>query len=625
MTKRLGAFLFYDKDGIVGDYIDYLLEKMNEHLDKLIVICNGEVNEEGKDRLKVFATEMIFRENEGFDAGGWKHLFTKHLSRDELLAYDEIVLFNDSFFGPVYPLEEMFSEMDSRSELDFWGITEHGKTKNLWGLGDYDYFPAHLQSYFLCIRKRMFSDAYFGEYWRNMSVAETIEEAVTCFEVTFTNEFASRGFAWSSYINTDEHITDNLNNINTYIFYLDEILINKRCPFIKRKSLYSGMSGRLEKCDTSFTNRCMKHIEVNTDYPADLIRKQLIRTVNIREIYEAFHLDYILPEEFSMKEVEQKKVALVMHIYYPELFQYCRDYAMSMPEYADIYITTSRTDYMDEIRSLFGEIKCNKLEIIEVDGRGRDLSGLLVGAKEYLPEYEYICFIHDKMSFKDTLPGAGESFCNTLFESMLCSPEYVQNIFALFEQNKLLGVLSPPLSYVGPYVDSYCGSWALKVNIESAKKLADMLELNCNISKHFNPITIGSAFWCRTEALRKLFEYDWQYQSFPEKIGNDGTISHAIERIFGYVAQDAGYYTGVVYPTRLATLVLSNVSCMFRMVYNKAKRLCRMKSVRNINHLLTSLDKNKKHIEKLERKTKRLNGRKAALKHAVRTMLRIKK
>ena len=38
-----------------------------------------------------------------------------------------------------------------------------------------------------------------------------------------------------------------------------------------------------------------------------------------------------------------------------------------------------------------------------------------------------------------------------------------------------------------------------------------------------------------------------------------------------------------------------------------------------------NLDKNKKHIEKLERKTKRLNGRKAALKHAVRTMLRIKK
>ena len=123
MTKRLGAFLFYDKDGIVGDYIDYLLEKMNEHLDKLIVICNGEVNEEGKDRLKVFATEMIFRENEGFDAGGWKHLFTKHLSRDELLAYDEIVLFNDSFFGPVYPLEEMFSEMESRSVRDFWVIT----------------------------------------------------------------------------------------------------------------------------------------------------------------------------------------------------------------------------------------------------------------------------------------------------------------------------------------------------------------------------------------------------------------------------------------------------------------------------------------------------------------------
>lgn len=613
MTKRIGAFLFYDKDGIVGDYIDYLLEKMNEHLDKLIIICNGEVNEEGKDRLNKFAAEMILRENEGFDAGGWKYLFTEHLSRDELLAYDEIVLFNDSFFGPVYPLEEMFSEMDSRSELDFWGITEHGKREDEKGASKYGYFPRHIQSYFLTIRKNMFSSDEFNDYWVNMGLAETLNDAVAGFEVSFTYEFEKQGYKSGCYVDTTDCISEELDNINVYMYRTEEILKEKRCPFIKRKAFVSNVPGRLDRCDASFTNRCIDYIDNNTNYPIDLIWKQLIRTENIRSIYEAFHLDYILPEMCSLSKVPDKKIALVMHIYYPELFEYCRNYAASMPEYADIYITTSRTDYMDTIAELFGQIRCNKLEIIEVDGRGRDLSGLLVGARDRLMDYEYVCFIHDKMSLRDTLPGAGESFCNTLFESMLCSPQYVENIIGLFEGDKWLGVLTPPMSYVGPYMRHYCKAWAMKQNVENVKELTTTLDLACKISKHEAPITIGSAFWCRTNALKKLFEYEWHYTDFPETVGADGTISHALERIFGYVAQDAGYYTGVVYPTSLATLTLSNISSSFRRVFNGVGGLENIDQD-NINTVLKSLGKKKKQEKKDGKQRKKFNSRKYVLK-----------
>ena len=57
----------------------------------------------------------------------------------------------------------------------------------------------------------------------------------------------------------------------------------------------------------------------------------------------------------------------------------------------------------------------------------------------------------------------------------------------------------------------------------------------------------GSCFWFRTDALRKLFKYDWKYEDFPEEpLPIDGTISHAIERCYAYVAQDAGYYSAIV-------------------------------------------------------------------------------
>ena len=46
--KRLGIYFFFDKDGIVDKYVDYVLEDLTKHVDKLIVVCNGQLNERGR-------------------------------------------------------------------------------------------------------------------------------------------------------------------------------------------------------------------------------------------------------------------------------------------------------------------------------------------------------------------------------------------------------------------------------------------------------------------------------------------------------------------------------------------------------------------------------------------------
>lgn len=74
------------------------------------------------------------------------------------------------------------------------------------------------------------------------------------------------------------------------------------------------------------------------------------------------------------------------------------------------------------------------------------------------------------------------------------------------------------------------------------------LGIDIPISGEKSPIApYGSVFWFRPKALEPLFAHGWQHSDFPpEPLPQDGTISHAIERIYPFVAQSAGYYPAVV-------------------------------------------------------------------------------
>ena len=52
----------------------------------------------------------------------------------------------------------------------------------------------------------------------------------------------------------------------------------------------------------------------------------------------------------------------------------------------------------------------------------------------------------------------------------------------------------------------------------------------------------GSMFWAKKAAISKLFEANFLYSDFPEERRQvDGTLAHAIERLFGEVVTSAGY------------------------------------------------------------------------------------
>jgi rhamnosyltransferase len=181
-------------------------------------------------------------------------------------------------------------------------------------------------------------------------------------------------------------------------------------------------------------------------------------------------------------------------------------------------------------------------------------------------EYEYLCFTHDKQSYPAR---NGQSFRYLLWENTLAGEMFIENILHAFDAIPRLGLLSVPILYQAGGLGMFGGTWAK--NFQNTKHLAERLALRCKLSESVSTFSIGTAFWCRTAAMRRLFEHNFTLTDFrDEPFPNDGTLSHAIERIFPYVAQHEGYFSGIVMTDRYAAVRMTDFERIFTALLNRS-------------------------------------------------------
>lgn len=139
-TSRLLIYFFYDKNGIVDDYIPYMLTDMQKNVSDIFVVCNGALTDEGKAKFKRFTDDILVRENKGFDVWAYKEAMEK-LGWERLGNYDEIILMNYTIAGPVYPFEDMFHSMNGK-DIDFGELHNFTKQRMIrLGQCPMDLFP----------------------------------------------------------------------------------------------------------------------------------------------------------------------------------------------------------------------------------------------------------------------------------------------------------------------------------------------------------------------------------------------------------------------------------------------------------------------------------------------------
>lgn len=232
----------------------------------------------------------------------------------------------------------------------------------------------------------------------------------------------------------------------------------------------------------------------------------------------------------TLEEVAEKEIAIIIHAYYKDIFGEILELVSKIQSInLKLIVTTTRENFSDVEKALIA-FKLN-FELIALENKGRDILPFLkILQSERLGGYKYFLKLHTKKSPHRI---DGERWRNEMLGTLL-KEEFLLNSIEFCERNAKIGMVGPighilPMSY-------YWGSNQEKI-LDAAFKLGytkdDLLKLK---------FVAGSMFFGRKDAFSPLLDLQFTDSDFEEELGQvDGTLAHAIERIFALVIKKQGY------------------------------------------------------------------------------------
>jgi len=539
-TGRLFVFHHYDRDAVVDDYILYALKAFRDFGARLLFVSNSALPEAEVAKVGEFADSVTLRPNRGYDFAGWKQVLLEH-GRDFCAQFDEVVLVNSSFYGPLFDLSEMFEEM-ARRDCDFWTPTQHGAAHGI---------PFHVQPYFLVVRRALHQSDAFWNFWQ--SVREDFDDlwdAVWNAEIRLTQDWCAAGFRCSTYVDLPDKTE--MRPIGYYEPYamhaVDRMIAAFRLPFVKVKAFY-----KYEKRPFTLTRHIFAALdEAESGYPRDLIVRHQRRVSPLSWHKNLPGTLLVLPDGAEDAVPVRKgsgRIGVFGHFFYPDMLDVAVRYLRNIPYEFDMFLTTGSEGAAAAIRDAAAgaDLRLGRLEVKAVQNRGRDIAPWLIEFRDEHLGYEIALKIHLKKHSHH--PEAfGAKWNRYMYECLLTSPRYVAEIVRAFDEQPDLGIAFPPYAplYNMVFPEGYYGSLedqAHRQGVLDALGIAPPAE-TCQ------PIfSAGGMSWYRPRALRRLLEWRIGYDDFPaEPHPTSGTISHGLERVIPYVAQADGFSYRLLMP-----------------------------------------------------------------------------
>lgn len=220
---------------------------------------------------------------------------------------------------------------------------------------------------------------------------------------------------------------------------------------------------------------------------------------------------------------DNRRVALHIHAYYPELLPAIISRLSSNQICPDLFVSITNEQARDEVINQFKDYKGTVVDIQLVPNIGRNIGPLLTAFGQWmLANYDFVGHIHTKKTANLKDAAIGQKWYWFLLENLLGgqSGSMADAILAGMKEDTSIGLVFPD----DPNVVGWSANRAL------AEPLAERLGLG-KLPENFN-FPVGTMFWARTSALAPLINLNLGWDDYPEEpLPYDGTLLHAIERL----------------------------------------------------------------------------------------------
>lgn len=234
-----------------------------------------------------------------------------------------------------------------------------------------------------------------------------------------------------------------------------------------------------------------------------------------------------LPDTFFIRQRKiLHKVAVVVHVFYPEIWDEVTNYLENIEEGFDLYVSLiqGKSDHIEQyIKHRYPES-----HVLVFPNHGRDVFPFTEFLKAgVLDGYQLVCKIHTKRSLHRV---DGDAWRRQLYDGLLGSAQLVSNICNHMRRDPDVGMVVPD-GYI--YNAEYMGS-----NADALLALMDRVGLKSNIQDLVFPA--GNMFWASATIIQFLKALHLSARDYELELGQlDGTMGHAIERYAGVACTEA--------------------------------------------------------------------------------------
>ncbi|HEY2347292.1 MAG TPA: rhamnan synthesis F family protein [Xanthomonadaceae bacterium] len=244
----------------------------------------------------------------------------------------------------------------------------------------------------------------------------------------------------------------------------------------------------------------------------------------------------IAPDGAVGRIPEGVRVALHVHAYYLDLLPEVLKRLEANSVRPDLFVSVADEEGVARARKLLARYDGNVVDVVAVRNRGRDIGPLLTAFGPQLTGgYEFVGHVHTKKTADLQDPEVGRRWFEFLLENLLGGKAHMADIvLGHMAADASIGMVFPD--------DPNIVGWGS--NMTLAREFGERLGLR-DLPKNIS-FPVGTMFWARVDAIRPMFDLGLQWNDYPaEPIPYDGSILHAIERLFPFVVEAQGHRCAV--------------------------------------------------------------------------------
>ena len=223
-----------------------------------------------------------------------------------------------------------------------------------------------------------------------------------------------------------------------------------------------------------------------------------------------------------------RRVLVVAHVFYPEVWPEIEDRLSRLPEDYDLVVTLVRGRAEALESRITSRLPRARIHLVENHGRDSRPLNHLARLGIFDDDYDAVLKIHTKRSLHRL---DGDAWRVMLLDGVLPSPQGVDRILELFRKDPNVGLVVPAGGVRGSE------TWGSNQELVAA--------LSARFPFAFDPDQLeypaGSMYWANPFILRRLADLEIGPHHFePEAEHLDGSSAHAIERFIGVVCNASG-------------------------------------------------------------------------------------